>query len=328
MGKRLRSLVAVSAVALVMAFVLSGCSSIEGLLNKTPYEPKGKDPVVVAPTIGEDGVLRVGVDTSNPPLAGMNNSGKIIGIDVDLAAALADEFGLKVSIVDVGSDPAGALKEGKVDIVMGVDKADAGDDFWVSDAYLPTGIALFSLEEGAAVPVAGDGSTFAAQISSKSAWAITNEFGDDVLISSTTLKDAFTSLSNGEVKYVAADAVVGLYAARTENLDVYISAMLLAPSGYSIGVATDNTELQKLVGEAVKKLSGNGVVGVIEMKWLGKAVDLSNVKLTAGVPLETQSEEEAEAEAALAGGGSTTTGGNSGSSTATDTSAATSANRP
>lgn len=327
MGKRLRSLVAVSAAALVMAFVLSGCSSIEGLLNKTPYEPKGKDPIVVAPTIGEDGVLRVGVDTSNPPLAGMNNSGKIIGIDVDLAAALADEFGLKVSIVDVGSDPAGALKEGKVDIVMGVDKADAGDDFWVSDAYLPTGIALFSLEEGAAVPVAGDGSTFAAQISSKSAWAITNEFGDDVLVSSTTLNDAFASLSKGEVKYVAADAVVGLYAARTQNLDVYISAMLLAPSGYSVGVATDNAELQKLVGEAVNKLSGNGVVGVIEMKWLGKAVDLSNVKLTAGVPLETQSEEEAEAEAALAGGGSGTSS-NSGSSTATDTSAATSANRP
>ena len=327
MGKRLRSLVAVSAAAFVMAFVLSGCSSIEGLLNKTPYEPQGKDPVVVAPTIGEDGVLRVGVDTSNPPLAGMNNSGKIIGIDVDFAAALADEFGLKVSIVDVGSDPAGALKEGKVDIVMGVDKADAGEGFWTSESYLPTGIALFSLEEGAAVPVAGDGSTFAAQISSKSAWAITNEFGDDVLTSSTTLQDAFTSLSNGEVKYVAADAVVGLYAARSENVDVYISAMLMAPSGYCVGVSNDNTELQKLVGEAVEKLTGNGIVDIIEMKWLGKTVDLSNVKLTAGVPLETQSEEEAEAEAALAGGGSESSG-NSGSSTATDTSAATSANRP
>lgn len=321
MGKRLRSLVAVSAAAFVMAFVLSGCSSIEGLLNKTPYEPQGKDPVVVAPTIGEDGVLRVGVDTSNPPLAGMNNSGKIIGIDVDLAAALADEFGLKVSIVDVGSDPAGALKSGEVDIVMGVDKADAGDAFWTSESYLPTGIALFSLQEGAAVPAAGDGSTFAAQISSKSAWAITNEFGDDVLTSSTTLQDAFTSLSNGEVSYVAADAVVGLYAARSEGVDAYICAMLMAPSGYCVGVATDNAELQSLVGEAVKKLTGNGMVDVIEKKWLGKTVDLSSVKLTAGVPLETQSEEEAEAEAALAGG-------ESGSSDATDTAAATSANRP
>jgi len=77
----------------------------------------------------------------------------------------------------------------------------------------------------------------------------------------------------------------------------------------------------------VKKLTGNGIVDIIEVKWLGKTVDLSNVKLTAGVPLETQSEEEAEAEAALAGGGSGNSG-NSGSSTATDTSAATSANRP
>lgn len=317
-SKRLRSLVVVGVAALCMSVVLSGCSSIEGLFNKTTYEPQGKDPVVVAPTIGEDGVLRVGVDTSNPPLAGMSSSEKIIGIDVDIAAALADEFGLKVSIVDVGSDPAGALEKGEVDIVMGVDEADAGDEFWISDAYLPTGIALFSLTEDAAVPAAGDGSTFAAQISSKSAWAITNEFGDDVLTSSTSLNDAFTSLQNGEVNYVAADAVIGLYAARNLDMDVYIAAMLLAPSGYCVGVASDNTELQSLVGEAVTKLTGNGVVGVIEMKWLAAVLDLSAVEMTAGVPVETQSEEEAEAEAALAGG----------SSTATDTADATSANRP
>ena len=88
--------------------------------------------------------LRVGVNTENPPLAGMG-SGKIIGIDVDIAAALADELGLKLSVVDVGSDPAGALANGTVDVVLGIDDSASDGDFWRSASYLPTGIALFAL---------------------------------------------------------------------------------------------------------------------------------------------------------------------------------------
>lgn len=289
MGKRLRSVFALCAVA-CLGLALSGCTSGE------TYTPASKDAAVSAPTIGEDGVLRVGVDTQNPPLAGTSNSEKIIGVDVDIAAALADELGLKVSIVDVGSDPEGALAEGKVDIVMGIDESDAEGGFWLSDAYLPTGIALFSTTEGASVPTAGDGSTFAAQISSKSAWAVSNEFGDDVLTSTTSLVEAFDKLGADEVDYVASDAVVGSYAARSEGVEVYIAAMLLSPSGYCIGVASDNAELQALVSETLKKLVDGGIVNVIEMKWLGMELDLSSVPMTAGTPLVTEEESDAEGE--------------------------------
>ena len=284
-----------------MTFALAGCTAGE------TYVPEGKDPVVTAPTIGEDGVLRVGVDVQNPPLAGTNSSGTIIGLDVDIAAAIADELGLKLTIVDIGSDPEGALTEGKVDIVMGIDEAESEGAFWLSDAYLPTGIALFSAVEGAAVPTAGDGSTFAAQISSKSAWAVSNEFGEESLTSTTTLVEAFGKLSAGEVDYVASDAVIGSYAARTENTDVYLSAMLLTPSGYCVGVASDNVELQKLVADTVKSVVGGGVVDVIEMKWLSMTLDLAAVPMTAGVPLQTEEATEGEEGEEAEGDGATTT---------------------
>ena len=79
-------------------------------------------------------------------------SGKIIGIDVDIAAALADELGLKLSVVDVGSDPAGALANGTVDVVLGIDDSASDGDFWRSASYLPTGIALFALTPTRAFP--------------------------------------------------------------------------------------------------------------------------------------------------------------------------------
>lgn len=297
-----------------MMAVLSGCTVGEA------YEPATKEAVVSTPTIGEDGVLRVGVNTQNPPLAGTNTNEKIVGVDVDIAAALADSLGLKLSIVDVGSDPEGALDEGKVDLVMGIDRSDADGDFWLSEAYLPTGIALFSMSETASVPTAGDGSTFSAQISSKSAWAVSNEFGDESLSSTTTLVDAFTMLAAGRVDYAASDAIVGSYAAHGEGLDVSVAAMLLAPSGYCIAVASDNAELQKLVVQAVADLEKGGIIDVIEMKWLGMTLDLADVKQTAGVSLEPEDEdgdENAEGD-----------DGEAADREVTDTASAVAANRP
>lgn len=283
MAKRIRALAALAAAATCLALVLGGCSS-------SNYQPALKDPTVQPPAVGQAGTLRVGVDTTNPPLAGMG-SDKIIGLDVDIAAALADRLGLKLSIVDVGSDPEGALAEGKVDIVMGIDQSEGGG-FWLSEAYLPTGVAAFATSPDAGVPVAGSSAKFAAQISSKSAWAVTNEFGEAALTSTTNLTDAFADLTDGADSYVAADAIIGYYAAHGQGVDVSIVAMLLAPSGYCIGVSDDNTDLQVAVAQAVADLKGGGVIGYIERKWLGTDLDLSAVPQTAGASAATQQADE------------------------------------
>ena len=270
--KRFRIAVCLCA-AFVLCFALAGCDS-----QKETYVPASKSPAVASPVIGEDGVLRVGVNTGNPPLAGLGTD-KIIGIDVDIAAAIADELGLKLDVVDVGSDPAAALADGTVDIVMGIDISEADGSFWLTGSYLPTAVAIFSSQDGVGVPVPGDGSTFAAQVSSKSAWAVGNEFGLEALNSKATLTDAFVALGAGEVLYAASDAIIGLYAAYSEGISVNIVALMTQPSGYAVGVSNVNAELQALIGEVVAKLSSNGVIDVIEKKWLGTAVDLATVSM-------------------------------------------------
>ena len=277
MTKRFRKAVLCVAIgcAMVLAVALAGCQS-----NST-YEPETKTPQVQSPTIKEAGVLRVGVNTARAPLAGMSGN-KIVGIDVDVAAALADSLGLKLSIVDTGSDPEGALKDGSVDIVLGIDKSSSDGSFWKSDSYLPTGIALFAMSKNAAVPTASTGAKFAAQVSSTSAWAVMNEFGDTSLTSTSSPKEAFAALSSGKVQYVASDAIIGTYYANGSNIDASIVALMQQPSGYCVGVLDGNSELKTAVAGAISSLTSNGIMDVIQSKWLGESIDLSSVKLTAG----------------------------------------------
>ena len=82
--KRMKALVCCAAAA-CLAMVLAGCSSQQS------YTPPEKSATVSSPTIGKSGTLRVGVNAGSPPLAGSpSSSSKIVGIDVDVAAALAD----------------------------------------------------------------------------------------------------------------------------------------------------------------------------------------------------------------------------------------------
>ncbi|MVM55146.1 substrate-binding periplasmic protein [Gordonibacter urolithinfaciens] len=273
--KRMKALVCCAAAA-CLAMVLAGCSSQQS------YTPPEKSATVSSPAIGKSGTLRVGVNAGSPPLAGSpSSSSKIVGIDVDVAAALADQLGLKLEIVDVGTDPEAALKEGKVDVAMGIG-SEIEVSFWRSPAYLPKGVALFSTPANATVPTKASSPKIAAQVSSTSSWQVTNEFGQDALVSENDLKSAFAALADGSAQYVAADAVIGMYAAHSGGYDAQIVALMQQPGGYCVGVLEANTELQAAVKDALAALTDGGIVSVIEKKWLGTDIDASSLPLTTG----------------------------------------------
>ena len=271
---------AVACMAALLA-VLTGCSSQQS------YTPPEKAATLSSPTIGKDGTLRVGVNTDNQPLAGQpESSSKIVGIDVDVAAALADSFGLKLEIVDVGSDAESALKEGTVDIIMGIDKSDSSTSFWRSDAY-----CLRTWRCSPRRPTRRFPRTSSRRGSPRrcrrSARAVTNEFDKATFSTTDDLKSAFAELASGQVQYVAADAIIGTYAAHSAGDDVHIVALMQQAGGYGVGVSDANTDLKQAVSEALATLTGNGTIGVIETKWLGTALDLSSTPLTAGATKST-----------------------------------------
>lgn len=284
MKKRVVCALVACVLVTALAAVLSGC---DNPFNKSTYTPESKTASVSSPTIGEDGVLRVGVNSTNPPMAGQ--SSKIVGIDVDIAAAIADAWGLKLEIVDVGSNPLTSLQTGKIDFALGYDTSTTNASLLQTAAYMQKGIALFSLNEKASLPA--DGSVIAAQSSSMSAWAVEAQFEKCTLRGESDLKTAFTSLSDGTAQYVAADAVIGTYAAKTAGVQASIVGMMQLPTGYCGVTLSTNNDLLKKLNSTLSELGTQGILEVIETKWLGTTINLTNVTLTAGAKTATTNTE-------------------------------------
>lgn len=298
-----------------MVFALSGCSS-------DSYTPSLKESTIDQTALVSEGTLTVGVDASNAPFA-YQQDGKIVGIDVDVAAALADEMGLKLQIVDVGTDPNSALKKGQVDIVMSVKKTDTSVDAWLSDPYLSTATALFATDENADLPSTTKSTTIAAQTSSVSANLVINQYGTDYLSSVSDLSTAFSNLESGTVKYVAADAVIGTYLVNQSHYSAKIIGLMQKPTGYCIGVSSSNTALKTEVANGLANISDQGIISVIEQKWLGSALDLDSYQLTDGAsssPASASSSGSGETISATDTSSSSSTSSESGSSSSSSVS--------
>ena len=267
--KRASVLVATLVVALSMAVALVGCSS-------GTYTPQTKDQAVSNSALKSSGTLRVGVNASNAPYAA-ESSGSIVGIDVDIAAAIADEMGLKLELVDVGSSVDSAFTKDNVDIVMGVSKSSSA--YWTSDSYMSSAVALFSLTQNATAPTSSGAFSVAAQSSSMSAWEVSDHYGESCLRNTTDLQSAFESLRTGSVNYVAADSTIGEYVVHSSTVQAYPVALLQDPSSYSVAATTTNTALQQAVSEALSSLKSGGIINVIQKKWLGDQADISSLKV-------------------------------------------------
>ena len=283
--KRIIPSVVLALVAGALAFTLSGCDII-GIGDTGSGTPQLNEPKVSTPVISEEGILRVGVNAGNAPFSTLLDD-KMVGIDVDIAAALANELGLTVKMIDVGADPEGALKNGTVDVVLGMDSVDTSATCWRSDPYLSTAIAIFATSTGAILPTEGSNVVIEAQESSMSAWEISNQFGEEALKAVKDLKTVFDDLESGATTYGAADAVIGSYVSHTSGGKAQIIGLMQKPGGYCMGVNNENEELKSVIAEAVKKLCDSGVIGVIESKWMGSSLNLGSIALTASASKAT-----------------------------------------
>ena len=273
--KRRVAAAAIAALVACLAFALCACTE--------PYDPNAsmKEPSVDESALKDPGVLHVGVNADSYPLAGQADQ-RWYGLEVDIAAAVGQELGLKVEFVDVGDDTVGALAGDEVDMVMGVEADASKGQCWRSAGYAPSCIALFSMKEKAKLPTREKGQVVAVQTSSLAEWLVSRQLGEGSVQSEDDVKAAFQQLADGAVKYAAADAVVGAYVVNKMGIDAYIIGVMQVPDTYCIGIAEDNHKLQKAVKKAMSSIKGNGVFDIILEKWTGGPVDVSNARQTDG----------------------------------------------
>lgn len=254
------------ALAVAMIFAAVGC-------EKKAEAPK-LTPKVAPPAVAKAGVLTVGVDLQTPPFAG-EDQGQKAGIDIDVAAAVAEKLGLTVRYVDVvPSEAATAVVEGKVDIVMSV-PIETADLTRVSIAgsYLTDGPGVFQLASAVATgapEVTLDtlaATPIAVQTGSESFWLVKRDRGENALAGTESLRDALNQVSSGQAPAAVGDTVVGTYLLKDFPKIKYVGQ---AASASTLGIATksDNKTLGDATRAALDELAADGVLDSIQNKWV------------------------------------------------------------
>jgi polar amino acid transport system substrate-binding protein len=259
----------------MLTTVVLATSMLSLVACSEPAEPPLKAKVA-PPAILTQGRLTVGVDLDVPPFAG-TDADRRAGLDVDVAAALAERLGLAVTYVDVSpSEAATALAERRVDVVMSVSLTDSSlSALSLAGSYATDGPGFFvatdstsSIEPSVTIESVG-GTKVAVQRSSAAHWLLLNEYGEEGLQTFDTLRAAIEALDRGEVSLVAGDAFVAGYIAR-DHPRVRFAGQLGSATPLSVALAPESTDLADAVRDSLDALAADGVFDTLRRKWVGE----------------------------------------------------------
>jgi len=224
-------------------------------------------PQVSSPIIAHDGVLTVGITPSTLPYTCLDSStNSYRGLDVDVAAALAEELGLEARFVSVsGSDDA--LAQG-VDVYVATSAVSA-PDMRVVGTYEETASAFFRKGSHTVLSAADlEGKTVGVNAGSNSSAVLDRLSVGVTKREFDTVNEAFAALESGTVDYVLADAYMGAYIAHTYS-DISFAGAVGESVPKGIAVSLANQELQTVVEDVFLRMQENGRMTLLRKSWLG-----------------------------------------------------------
>lgn len=196
---------------------------------------------------------------------------KIIGIDAEVAAALAEKLGMELVIEDMKFDAIiPSVVSGGADIGMAgmtvTDERKESVDFSVSYA---TGIQSVIVKTGGSVTSLDDlvGKKIGVQLSTTGDIYASDDYGEDNVIKYNTGNEAVIALLGGDVDAVIIDNQPALaYVALNEGLEILGTEY--AVEEYAIAVNKDNTDLLNQINNALEALIADGTVDAIVAKYI------------------------------------------------------------
>ena len=223
----------------------------------------------------EEGKLIMSTNASFPPYEMTDDSGKIVGIDAEIAEAIANKLGLELVIDDMDFDAALlAAQQGKSDMVMAGVTVNEDRllvmDF--SDSYA-TGVQVVIVKEGSDVTMDNLGEKMIGAPRGTTGYIYASDtpenggYGEDHVIAYDNGATAVQALKNGQVDCVIIDnAPAQEYVKANPGLTILDGEWVTEE--YAIGMAKGNTALVEAVNGALAELTADGTVQAILDKYI------------------------------------------------------------
>ena len=239
--------------------------------SETPAAENSETPAATGEfTTVEEGKLIMSTNAAFPPYEMTDDSGNVVGIDAEIAGAIADKLGLELVIDDMDFDAAQlAVQQGKSDICMaGLSVTE--DRLLVmdfSDSYA-TGIQVVIVPEGSDVTLDNLGEQLiGTQRATTGNIYCTDDYGEDHVIAYDDGIVAVQDLLNGKVDAVVIDkSPAQEFVAANPGLVILDTEY--ANEDYAIGVAKGNTALLDAVNAALAELAEEGTLQAIVDKYI------------------------------------------------------------
>jgi polar amino acid transport system substrate-binding protein len=218
------------------------------------------------------GTLRVGLDASFPPFEMINGNDEIVGLDVDVARAIAADLGVEAEFVNIGFDGLyDALLARRVDIVL---SGLPYDPRWTEDVaytqnYFNAGQMLVTQVDENSINTTQDlaGHTVAIEWGSQADMEgrrLAREIDDITLVRQESAEAALDALLNSETDAAIVDAVSGVSAfPRGLKIITYVS-----DDWYVGAVHIESQALLEAVNQSLTRMNESGDMAQMQAEWL------------------------------------------------------------
>lgn len=221
-------------------------------------------------TTATEGILTMGTNAAFPPYEYVEGD-EIVGIDPEVAQAIAEKLGLTLEIVDMDfGSIITAVQTGKVDVGiagMTVDP-DRLENVDFTDSYA-TGVQVVIVPEGSEIASVDDleGKLIGVQEATTGWQYCTDDYGSDMVIPYPNGATAVQALKDGKVDCVVIDEQPALsFVEANEGLAILDTEY--AVEDYAIAVSKENTALRDAINTALNELIADGTVQGILDKYI------------------------------------------------------------
>ena len=223
-------------------------------------------------TIKEKGTLVWGTNAAFPPFESKDGDGNVVGVDAEIAKAIADELGVKLVVEDMEFDslPA-ALKSGKIDII--------GAGYTENDERLQEmdfSSKYFTAKQIVVVKKGNKAITDKDSLAGKKIGVQTGTTGDTQCASKIegaevsrydSMQMACEDVKNGKLDCVIGDNLtIGFILNKMDGELEIVEGVSYEDEEYGFAVKKGDTELNEVVNKVIDKLKSEGQID----QWVNK----------------------------------------------------------
>ena len=267
--KRLRA----GLTAVIVMLAAAGC----GTGGKPPLPPESDGSLQ---KILDAKQLILGLDASFPPMGFTDETGEIVGFDIDVAQEVCNRLGVELVKWPINWDTKEyALNNGTIDCIwngMSVTPGRAAE-MCLSEPYMRNELIFVVSGRSDAKGVRDlAGKRVGMQSGSTAQEALeASDLYKDVTV--VTLDENITllqCLKEGTLDAVLLDSVVAYYFISTSKESFFVLPDSLGEEDLAIGFRKDDRELRNRVQEIISGMKADGTLGEISKKWFGSDITI------------------------------------------------------